>query len=83
MRIKLKLFATLTALLPPGAQDHTIELELAEGTRVRAAIEQLRIPPELARLVMVDGFHLTPGEVEGRILREGETLAIFPPIAGG
>jgi molybdopterin converting factor small subunit len=83
MRIKLKLFATLETLLPPGAQDHTIELELAEGTCPRAVIERMRIPPALAKLVMVDGFHLTPAEVEGRVLREGETVAIFPPIAGG
>jgi molybdopterin converting factor small subunit len=46
-------------------------------------LEQLQIPHELACLLMIDGVHLTRAEVRERPLRDGETLAIFPPIAGG
>ena len=32
---------------------------------------------------MINGYHLLPDEVENRVLKPGEVLAIFPPIAGG
>jgi sulfur carrier protein ThiS len=83
MRIKLKLFAMLTERLPPGSVDHTTELEVPEGATARQVVERLHIPPELASLALVDGVHLTRRQFAERTLHEGETLAIFPPIAGG
>jgi sulfur carrier protein ThiS len=83
MRLTLKLFAVLAERLPPGSRRHTTEVEVRDGTTVRDLIEQMRIPPELAQLVLIDGTHLTRTEIEQRPLREGETVAIFPPIAGG
>jgi len=83
MRITLKLFAMLDHLLPPGSVDHTAELDMPEGTTPRHIIEKFNIPPPLAHLVMIDGVHLLPKEVETRALKEGETIYIFPPIAGG
>jgi molybdopterin converting factor small subunit len=83
MHITLKLFAMLDHLLPPGSVDHTAELDVPPDTTARHIIEKFRIPPPLAHLVMIDGIHLLPKEVESRLLREGETIYIFPPIAGG
>ncbi|HKI99472.1 MAG TPA: MoaD/ThiS family protein [bacterium] len=83
MKIKLKLFAMLASRLPPGSEDHTMELEVPEGTTPRQVVERLNIPRALATLALVDGVHLTAGEIEAHPLHEGETLAIFPPIAGG
>ena len=83
MKIKLKLFAMLSDRLPAGTEDHTLELEVHEGATAREVEEQLGIPPELAALALLDGVHLTRREQAERPLREGETLAIFPPIAGG
>jgi molybdopterin converting factor small subunit len=83
MRVNLKLFAMLQDLLPPGTPDHTLPLDLEEGTTARQVIERMRIPKEMAHLVMIDGTHLLPQEINERPLQEGDTLAIFPPIAGG
>ncbi|MEE8435487.1 MAG: MoaD/ThiS family protein, partial [bacterium] len=58
-------------------------LEVEEGTRPVDLIQRFEIPREMAHLVMIDGYHLLPDEVENRVLQPGEVLAIFPPIAGG
>lgn len=82
MKITVKLFTVLREKLPPEAKGE-VELEVDEGTRPVDLIERLDIPEQLAHLVMIDGYHLLPDEVKNRVLRPGEVLAIFPPIAGG
>lgn len=83
MKITLKLFATLTDYLPGPSRDNALELEVAEGATVAGVIEQFKLPPRLVHLVLIDGAFVPPGERPGRALREGEVLAIWPPIAGG
>ena len=83
MRIYVKLFAVLENRLPPGTKDHTLEMDVGAGTTARQIIESLQIPPALANLVLIDGVHLLKQEVDSRILKEGESVSIFPPIAGG
>jgi sulfur carrier protein ThiS len=84
MRITFKLFATLQDYLPPEAKKtNALTLELAETTTVDQAIKRFSLPEKLVHLVLIDGTFVPPGERTGRILREGETLAIWPPVAGG
>ncbi len=83
MNVKVKLFAVLREKLPPESDGESVELEVQEGTTPGQIIDRLKIPRELAHLVMLDGRHLLPEEVEGRAVRAGEVLSIFPPIAGG
>ncbi len=83
MKITFKLFAMLKEKLPPEAKGEEVELEVEEGTRPIDLIQRFEIPREMAHLVMIDGYHLLPDEVENRVLQPGEVLAIFPPIAGG
>ena len=83
MKITLKLFMMLRDNLPPGNDGEKVELEVEEGTRPVDIIKKYEIPREMAHLVMVDGYHLLPEEIEHRALKPGEVLAIFPPIAGG
>jgi len=83
MRIYVKLFAMLEDRLPPGSRDHTMALEVGPGMTPRRVIDQLGIPASMAHLVLIGGVHLLPAEIESRPLQEGESLSIFPPIAGG
>ena len=48
-----------------------------------AVIERFSLPPRLVHLVLLDGAFVPPGERDGRVLHDGETLAIWPPVAGG
>ena len=84
MRITFKLFAQLQDYLPAEAKrTNLLSLEIADATTVAQIIERFKLPPKLVHLVLVDGAFVPPGDRVGRALREGETLAIWPPVAGG
>jgi len=84
MRITLKLFASLTDYLPPQAKyTNVVELDVPEATTVGQVIEQQRLPEKWVHLVLVNGHYVAPGERADKMLAEGDTLAIWPPIAGG
>jgi len=84
MIVTVKLFATLVNHLPAEARRAgKAELEIPPGTSVLGLIERLGLPLELCTLVLVDGLYLAPGELAGRVLAEGEVLAIWPPVGGG
>ena len=84
MKITFKLFATLTDYLPSQAR-HTnvVELEVAPHASISQIIEPFGLPPKLVHLVLVNGTYVQPEDRLGRTLKEGDTLAIWPPIAGG
>lgn len=83
MRIRFKLFASLTDLLPPERKSNVVELEIDEGTSVQQMIDRYRIPPRSAHLVLLNGVYLAPGQRAATLLSEADELAIWPPIAGG
>jgi sulfur carrier protein ThiS len=84
MNVTLKLYATLTDYLPQEARrSNAMSLPVAPGTSVAACIDGLNLPLKLCHLVLIDGVYVPPAERATRELREGDTLAIWPPIAGG
>ena len=84
MKVTLKLFAALSDHLPDAARKtNTMELELAPGTTIAQVIERQNLPLKQCHLVLIDGIYIAPAERVVRSLAEGETLAIWPPIAGG
>ncbi len=84
MKITFKLFATLQDYLPTEAKKtNALSLELEAGTTVAQIIERFALPLKLCHLVLIDGRFIPPAERATRILQEGDTLAIWPPVAGG
>ena len=84
MKITFKLFATLTDYLPQQARhSNVIELEVAPNASISRIIEPFALPPKLVHLVLVNGTYVEPAERLTRTLKDGDTLAIWPPIAGG
>ena len=41
------------------------------------------LPPRLTHLVLINGVFVPPEERATSFLKEGDTLAVWPPIAGG
>jgi molybdopterin converting factor small subunit len=80
MHIEVKLFANLRKNLPPGSTGSKARLTLEDGATIHALIEQLKIPVELAQMVLVNGEQTREFD---RPLNEGDTVSIFPPVAGG
>jgi molybdopterin converting factor small subunit len=84
MRITFKLFAQLQDYLPADARKTSACIvEITEGTSVSQVIERFKLPARLVHLVLLDGAFLPPADRDVRILGDGETLAIWPPVAGG
>lgn len=84
MKITFKLFASLQDYLPVEAKrDNALALDIADGTTIQQVIERFGLPQKTCHLVLVDGNFVPPAERTTRILAHGETLAIWPPIAGG
>lgn len=80
MHIEVKLFATLRKNLPPGSSGSRAQMTLDGGTTLQSLIDQLKIPVELAQMVLVNGEQTREFD---RQLQDGDTVSIFPPVAGG
>ncbi len=83
MKITLKLFATLTDYLPANAKGNIAEMELTDNQSVGELVAALHLPERLVHLVLVNGAYVAPEARLTHALAEGDTLAIWPPIAGG
>ena len=74
MKVTVKLFATLRNFGPVEQ-----EVELAQDSTLEALIKMLKLPEKIPLLKIVNGEHR---RVDYR-LKEGDEIALFPPIAGG
>ena len=74
MKVKIKLFATLRNYGPEEQ-----EVELPEHSTLEDAIRLLNLPEKIPLLKIVNGEHRTLAHP----LKEGDEIALFPPIAGG
>jgi sulfur carrier protein ThiS len=84
MKVALKLFATLSDYLPAEARTtNRVELEFDGDATIARIIEDFRLPPKLVHLVLVNGVFVPPSARAHRNLSNGDTLAIWPPVAGG
>lgn len=84
MKVTFKAYAMLADHLPVSAhRTNALDVDVPEGTTIVDLIERFKLPLKMCHLVLVDGRFVPPDERAGRPLHEGETLAIWPPIAGG
>ena len=83
MHIRLKLFASLADHLPPGARRNEARIEVPDGASVQDVVERLGIPDEQAHLVIVNGLFIPCSLRERERLYDGDTVAIWPPVARG
>lgn len=56
---------------------------MEEGATPLHLIERYALPLKLCHLVLVNGLYVEPFQRDKRQLVEGDTVAIWPPIAGG
>lgn len=79
MRVEVRLFATLAAFLPAQSRDGVAVLEVPDGATTLDVARRLGIPPDFARVVLVNGRDVG---VEAPLAAE-DIVTIFPPLAGG
>jgi molybdopterin synthase sulfur carrier subunit len=80
MQIEVKLFANLRKLLPPGSSGGKAHITLEDGAPITALLHHLNVPSEMAQMVLVNGEQTREFD---RPLTDGDTVSIFPPVAGG
>lgn len=81
--LTFKLYASLGQYLPAGAVDNKATIELTQDESLANLIERFDLPERLVHLVLVDGVFVAPEDRAARLLKDGETVAIWPPVAGG
>jgi molybdopterin converting factor small subunit len=79
VKVEVRLFATLGAFLPEGTEGDGMVLTVPEGSTLGEIVRGFRIPPGLAFMTVVNGHETDPE----RVLVDGDSIAMFPPLAGG
>ena len=74
MKLEIKLFASLQKFMPNAEK-----VELDNNCTVLDLLEKIGINSSEVAITLVNGRHVELDQT----LYEGETVAIFPPIAGG
>jgi len=54
-------------------------MKIPDGTSVREILKQLEIGPNEPKIVFLNGVHAGLDQM----LKDGDRIAVFPPIAGG
>jgi molybdopterin converting factor small subunit len=54
-------------------------MEIAEGSTIIDILRRLEVPLDKVRVIFLNGLHVTGDEV----LKEGDRVGVFPPVAGG
>ena len=80
MNVELKLYASLgrhvkekTGIAPPDV------VAISENTRIKQLLEHFSIPLDMVKLIFLNGIHATGDE----LLKDGDRIGVFPPVAGG
>lgn len=74
MRVTVKLFASFR-----DGRFKVEERDLLEESRVLDVLEPLNIRPEEIAICLVNGRNVN----EKYVLKDGDTIALFPPVGGG
>ena len=83
MDITFKLYAGLSQYLPDDAVRNAINLEISTSETAYSILEKYSVPKESAHLILLNGVYLDADERENTIFKDGDTLAVWPPVAGG
>lgn len=83
MQVRFKLYATLAKYLPPQAARNEVMLEVADGATVYDVLTSHNVPMETCHLVLINGVFAPPSNARETVLKPGDTLAVWPPVAGG
>jgi sulfur carrier protein ThiS len=84
IRVTLKLYASLAKFLPQGSGlEHAVSVEIPEAATLADLAGKFNVPEVACFLVLVNGVFLPPSQRAGACFADGDTIAIWPPVAGG
>ncbi len=79
MKIEIRLYATFRDFLPPGSNTFSMTKSLDGEKTIADVVKDLGLPDDVPKIVIVNGAH---AEFD-YLLKDGDVLSVFPPLAGG
>jgi molybdopterin converting factor small subunit len=84
MNVEVRLFINFRAYLPPHANNGKAIIAIRDGATLLDLYRQLGLPLEEPKIVVLNGISQgTTEEVNTHVLKDGDIVAVFPPIGGG
>lgn len=83
MEIHFKLYASLSQYLPEEVQGNGLTIEVPDDSTPHDVLDRHRVPREEAHLVLLNGVYILPADRDKPVIKPGDTLAVWPPVAGG
>ena len=84
MEIELKLFMMFKKFGPPEQVDGRSRMQVEPGTRFVDILNTISMPVEEDKIIVINGIsHKQCDAVNELEIKDGDIVAIFPPIAGG
>ena len=81
MKIRLQIYSHLRQYLPAtDARFRDEQWEVAAGTTIAEIVQILNLPQNLKILTVLNDASCHD---RGRVLQEGDSLALLPPMVGG
>lgn len=77
--VEVRLYASLQKYRPGLGIGEALAITLDDKAELGNLLNKLKVPKEEVAIVMINGR----GEKESCILRGGDRIGLFPPIAGG
>lgn len=74
MSIEVRLFATFRE-----GRGKILNMDAAGHPTARAILEELGIPESEVAILLIGGLHSKPGDA----VKDGDVVALFPPVGGG
>jgi sulfur-carrier protein len=79
MNIEVRLYATFRDFLPSGSSTFGMTKSLDREMTIAELVKEIGLPEDIPKIVIVNGTH---AELD-RVLKDGDVLSVFPPLAGG
>ena len=84
MQIELKLFMRFKEYLPEGGVNGIAQHEIKDGSTFKDLLNDIGMPVEEDKIIVINGIsHKQGEEANDLLIKNNDTVAIFPPIAGG
>lgn len=79
IKVEVRLYATLRKYHAKAGADEVVTLQMPESANLTTLLARLGVPKEEARITYVNNRQ----KGNDYLLRDGDRVAIFPPVGGG
>jgi len=84
VQVEVRMFMDYRRYLPADAVEGKASVTVEEGTSVEGLLRSLGVPLDEPKILVINGIsHGTGTSAIEHELKDGDVVAIFPPVGGG